>query len=66
MLGLDFINPRSYRPVEDHNLAVTRWTNMPSILIEAGPTSPHMNDTKKHTAIADKIVKAMQVYFGMN
>lgn len=63
MLKLDFIEPRSWRPVQDHNLAITRWTNMPSVLIEAGPTSPEMNNVKKHNTIADRIVEAIQTYF---
>lgn len=63
MLGLNFIGPRANKPVQDHNLAVTRWTNMPSVLIEAGPTAPKMDDANKHNAIAEKIVKALEVFF---
>ena len=65
MLGLNFINPRG-NPIQDSNLAVTRWTTMPSVLVEAGPTNSFMNDSVKHNAIADKIVKALEIYFKNN
>lgn len=63
MKELDFVDPRPNAPVQDHNLAVTRWTNIPSVLIEAAPTSSEMNNISKHNAIADKIIQALEIYF---
>ena len=65
MLGLDFIGARQ-NPVQDHNLFVTRRTTMPSVLVEAGPTGKFMNDSNKHSAIADNLVKALEIYFDKN
>ena len=65
MQGLNFISPRG-NPVQDHNLAITRWTTMPSVLVEAGPTNSFMNDSIKQNTIADKIVKAVGTYFKIN
>ncbi|MPW27384.1 hypothetical protein GC105_16675, partial [Alkalibaculum sp. M08DMB] len=62
MKELKFISPRN-NPVSDHNLAITRWTNMPSVLIEAGPTNSTLANKSNQNAIADKMVDAIKKYF---
>jgi N-acetylmuramoyl-L-alanine amidase len=58
-LGLKVAEPY----IRDHNLAMTRRTNMPSVLIEAGPTSKKMNDKSVQNKIADGVIKAIESYF---
>lgn len=58
-LGLKVAEPY----IRDHNLAMTRRTNMPSVLIEAGPTSAKMNNKSVQNKIADGVIKAIESYF---
>ncbi|NBI07031.1 N-acetylmuramoyl-L-alanine amidase, partial [Senegalia massiliensis] len=66
LLEADYKNGYNY--IKDHNLHVTRWTNVPSALIEAGYISnnnealrvinPNVQDK-----IAQKVVEATKEYF---
>jgi N-acetylmuramoyl-L-alanine amidase len=58
------------RGSRDHNLYVTRWTNMPSILVEAGFISNSSEISKISAssfqdAIAQKIAGILSVFFSM-
>ncbi|MBS4534477.1 N-acetylmuramoyl-L-alanine amidase, partial [Clostridium sp. D2Q-14] len=66
LLEADYKNGYNY--IKDHNLHITRWTNVPSALIEAGYIS---NDTEAlkvinpsvQDKIAQKVVDAIKKYF---
>lgn len=65
--SLDYLGQR-YNPVSDHNLYMTRETNVPTILVEAGfisnPTeAKNVNNSTNQDKFTNKMVDAINEYF---
>lgn len=64
---LDYIGPR-VNPVSDHNLYITRETNVPTVLFEAGFVSnpseaQKIKNSSNQNKFAEKVVSAINEYF---